>query len=353
MEEIYNNIINQHNLIKVSLIGKGGYGTVYLVKKDNNLFAMKIIGINKKVKKQQLLKESIHSIQQELSWSKNMNSLYCVNTLSIFKDELKDYIIFSMVMEIAKYNDLKYFTYYYFENNILSLNNKIKNKLNNLTVKYFLYQIFQSLTFLKEHLLVHCDIKLENYLLCNHFVLKLTDFSCMKLLKENEDLQLKSSTWNIKGKEYYSNNKIVNYSNAFKIDIYCAGLMIYKLRYNKYIIDKDLKDYFNDKNITDIYKCEKINEKIEESIKFIKQDNEIEEDFKNILISMIQYDINDRSNIENLLNNKWINEHEIINKIKKINEAEEIKLFLEFEKYKLNKRKRFKFIFKKKEKIFK
>ena len=348
MEEIYNNIINQHNLIKVSLIGKGGYGTVYLVKKDNNLFAMKIIGINKKVKKQQLLKESIHSIQQELSWSKNMNSLYCVNTLSIFKDELKDYIIFSMVMEIAKYNDLKYFTYYYFENNILSLNNKIKNKLNNLTVKYFLYQIFQSLTFLKEHLLVHCDIKLDNYLLFNYFILKLSDFSCMRLLNLNDDLQLKSTTWNIKGKEYFTNDKKVNFSNAFKVDIYCTGAMIYKLRYNNYIIDKKLKEFFINEKISPEEKIDKIEKQIKNAIVLIKNDN-VNEDFKKLLISMIECDINDRPNIENLLNDKWINEdHEIINKIKSINETEEIKIFLEFEKHKIIKRKRKKFTFNKK-----
>ena len=350
MEEIHKKIIEQHNLIKVSLIGKGGYGTVYLVKKENNLFAMKIIGLNKKAKNKDLLNQTVHSIQQELSWSKNMNSLYCVNTLSIFKDEVKDYIIFSMVMEIAKYNDLKYFIVYYYENNILSLNNKIQKKLNILTLKYFVYQILQSLLFLKEHLLVHCDIKLENFLLCNHFILKLSDFSCMKLLKVNQDLKLKSSTWNIKGKEYFTNNKIVNFSNAFKIDIYCAGLMIYKLRYNKYIIEKDLKDFFNNKNIEKKKKCDKLEKEIKNAMKVIENDNDMNKDFKKFLISMIQNDINERSNIENLLNNKWINEHEIINKIQKINETEEIKLFLEFEKYKTIKRKRFKFILKKKSK---
>ena len=348
MEEIYNYIIQKHKLIKVSLIGKGGYGTVYLVKKENNVFAMKIINLEKKGKNKHLLNESINSIQQELSWSKNMNSLYCVNTLSIYKDEVHDYIIFSMVMEIAKYNNLMYFIKYYYRNNFLWLNNEKMNKLNILTMKFFIYQIFQSLLFLKEHLLVHCDIKLDNYLLFNYFILKLSDFSCMRLLNLNDDLQLKSTTWNIKGKEYFTNDKKVNFSNAFKVDIYCTGAMIYKLRYNNYIIDKKLKEFFINEKISPEEKIDKIEKQIKNAIVLIKNDN-VNEDFKKLLISMIECDINDRPNIENLLNDKWINEdHEIINKIKSINETEEIKIFLEFEKHKIIKRKRKKFTFNKK-----
>jgi serine/threonine protein kinase len=222
------------------------------------------------------------------------------------------------------------------------------NKLNILTMKFFIYQIFQSLLFLKEHLLVHCDIKLDNYLLFNYFILKLSDFSCMRLLNLNDDLQLKSTTWNIKGKEYFTNDKKVNFSNAFKVDIYCTGAMIYKLRYNNYIIDKKLKEFFINEKISPEEKIDKIEKQIKNAIVLIKNDN-VNEDFKKLLISMIECDINDRPNIENLLNDKWINEdHEIINKIKSINETEEIKIFLEFEKHKIIKRKRKKFTFNKK-----
>jgi hypothetical protein len=66
---------------------------------------------------------------------------------------------------------------------------------------------------------------------------------------------------------------------------------------------------------------------------------------------MIQPIISNRASIEELLNNKWVNKNiELMQKIKNINDNEEIKLFIEFQKYKKIKAKRKKFILKYKKK---
>ena len=63
---------------------------------------------------------------------------------------------------------------------------------------------------------------------------------------------------------------------------------------------------------------------------------------------MIQSNISDRASIEYLLNNKWVNKNiEIMEKIKNINDNEEIKLFVEYQKYKRYYAKRKKIILKK------
>ena len=70
---------------------------------------------------------------------------------------------------------------------------------------------------------------------------------------------------------------------------------------------------------------------------------------------MIQPIISNRASIEEILNNKWVNKNiELMQKIKNINDNEEIKLFVEFQKYKKIKVKRKKFIlkYKKKKMIF-
>ena len=355
MDEIYNQIIKMHGLTANRIIGKGGYGIVYSVKNEKTELAMKFIPLinNKNHPKFQ---KTIHSIEQEFSWAKNIRSNCCIKTLSIYKDVIKKYIVYSMLMEKSQFNDLKYFIFYFYHGNMLKLNNNISyfprlKYMNLLTIKFFTHQILQSLVFFKEHYLIHCDIKAENLLLCNRFILKLCDFSLMKLIINNSDLLLTNSTWNIKGIEYYNKHKIVNNKDVYKVDIFCAGLVIYLLMYNKHIISKDCKIILQNEEIDYETKIHLIKEKIQIAQNEISNDDLIKDnDFKQLIISMIEPNISDRSNIENLLMNKSMNnDNEIIKKIYYINECEEIKLFVEFQKVKINtiKKKRSKFKYRK------
>ena len=346
MDGIYNQIIKKHGLIGGRVIGKGGYGIVYSVKNETSEFAIKFIPIRNDQKSPKF-QSTIHSIEQEFSWAKNIRSNYCIKTLNIYKDVIKNYIIYSMVMEKSQFNDLKYFIFYFYHGNMLKLNNNVSyfpklKYLNLLTIKFFTYQILQSLVFFKEHYLIHCDIKAENFLLGSRFILKLCDFSLMKLIKQKNDLILTSSTWNIKGIEYYNEEKKVNYKDVYKVDIFCAGLVIYLLMYNKHIISEDCKLSLQNKENDYESKIKLIKKKIEIARNEIINDDMIKDnDFKQLILSMIEPNIADRDNIENLLMNKSINnDKELLNKIFYINECEEIKLFVEFQKSKINIEKR-------------
>lgn len=354
MDEIYDKVIKKYRLEKGKVIGKGGYGIVYSIKNKNNELAMKFIPIKNNNNNRKFTK-TIHSIEQELSWAKNIRSNYCIKTFCIYKDLIQDYIIYSMIMEKSKYGDLQYFIFYFYNGNMLRLNNnvsffpKLKN-LNLLTIKYFTYQILQSLVFLKEHYLIHCDIKAENILICSSFHFKLGDFSVMKLKKEKENIKLNSSTWNIKGPEYYNIDKTIENDICYQIDIYSIGLIIYFIYYYQHIIENNLKDYLKDNKKALEEKKEIIIKKIHDAQNKINNDDTLknEKEFKDLLISLFKENINERPNVESLLVNKWINKDlDIIEKIKNVNENEEIKFFIELQKNKKKKKKRKKFLFKK------
>jgi serine/threonine protein kinase len=362
MEEEIKKIANKHNfnIKNYSVLGKGGYGIVYCITVKDNKYAWKIVKVNKKFKDKNKLNEGIKSVENEFAWSRNISSKYCIRTFSIFKDEEKNIIYYSLVMEYALFSDLKYFTSYFYEANLLKLNNKKElfqniQHMSLLLIKFILYQLIHSLLFLKEHHIVHCDIKAENILICSSFLFKLGDFSVMKVKKEKENIKLNSSTWNIKGPEYYNIDKTIENDICYQIDIYSIGLIIYFIYYYQHIIENNLKDFLKDNKRTLDEKKQIIKEKIHDAQNKINNDDTLknEKEFKDLLISLFKENINERPNVESLLVNKWINKDlDIIEIIKNVNENEEIKFFLELQKYKKKKKKRKKFSFQKKITIF-
>ena len=337
----------KHEFKLKSILGKGGFGNVFEINVNGNWYAWKIIKVSKNVDNKKL-QETIKRIEDELVWSKNLKSQYCIKTYSIFKDEINDKIIYSSVMEKAIFSDLKYWFFYYYNGNLLHINNSNNLRINLIMIHFFLYQIIQILFFLKEQCTVHCDIKSENLLIGNNFQLKISDFSVLKLNEKNKIFQLTNSTFSIKGPEYYNENKEIDIDNSYKVDIYGAGLIIFHLIYKIQLISD--KKFFFDKTNSKEKKKNYIIKKINEAITTIKNDKYLKDevDFKDLLISMIQSNISDRASIEYLLNNKWVNKNiEIMEKIKNINDNEEIKLFVEYQKYKRYYAKRKKIILKK------
>ena len=340
-------IADKHQFELKTKIGKGSYGIVIEISVKGNAFAWKTIKVSKNSKN---LQKIIKSIEDELIWSKSFKSQYCIKTYSIFKDELNDKIIYSSVMEKAIFSDLKYWFFYFYNGNLLHINNSESIRINLNMVHFFFYQLLQILVFLREQCVVHCDIKGENLLICNNFLLKISDFSVLKLNEPNKIFKLTNSTINSKGPEYYNESNELNVNSSYKVDIYGAGMIIYHIIYKKQLINSSNKNFFFDESNSKNRKKEFLIEKIIEAIKIINEDKYLknESDFKQLLISMIQPKISERASIDELLNNKWINTNiDIMQKIKNINDNEEIKLFVEFQKYKKIKAKRHKFFLKK------
>ena len=271
-----------------------------------------------------------------------LRSKYCIRTLSIYKDEndklFKNLIIYSAVMDIASYSDLKYFIYYFYKGNLLHLNNNnnftFKQNINIMIIKFFAYQIIQSLNFLESHNFCHCDIKPENFLICYGFNLKLSDFSLLKCIEKNKNVQLTSSTWNIRPLEYFIENKEVSSEDAIKIDIYGFGLILYYMIFYEHFLNNEDKEILLKNELSNEEKYNYLKNQIINKREKIKNSN-IEKGLKDIIISTTELFPSNRPKVRDLLENKWINEDmDILEQIYDINENEEIKLFIEFQKYK-------------------
>ena len=350
-----NQILKKYNYEKKAILGKGGFGNVYLISAKGNEFALKVVEVESKKEK------SIHNVEIEFSTAKELKSKYCVKTYIIKKDIIEKINIYSLVMENAYYKDLNHFMYYIHKNLCFHLNNSVNTytqicNMNFMTIKFFAQQFIKVLDFLYNHNIIHCDIKAENILLGSLFTIKITDFSLIKKKEKNKNITLNSSTWNIKGPEYYTSKKEVNNENSSKIDIFGFGLILYYMIFKKHVLnDKNKLD-----NISEIEKKrEFVIQQINDSIQNIKNaDNElIDDELKKLIISMIDPDIDKRINLYDLCKNKWIHkDSDIMKKIEYVNVDEEIKKFKEFQKLKsqnnyyekISKRKRKKFHFKKK-----
>ena len=347
MDQNLSFLLQKHNFKYDSKLGKGGYGSVYSIYCDKASFALKVVNIYKRDKRKEILNKLINTIEYEFSITKILRSKYCIRTIGIYKDEnqLTNTIIYSLVMDKTSYCDLKYFIYYLNHCNCFGINND-KNYYqnffyrNNLIIKFFTKQIIQCIDFLYNHNLVHCDIKPENFLIDKGFVLKISDFSVLKKVDKHKKLVLNSSTWNIKGPEYYTNSKQVDPKNGYKIDIYAVGLLLYYFLFKEHILnDEEDKIILNDKNKNINEKYAFLYDKINEKINNIRNNRikYIDNDLKELIISMIHPDINQRLNIRDLINNKWVNEDKnIINQIYNINDGEEMKIFFEFQKHNKN-----------------
>ena len=341
-------LLEKHNFKYDSILGKGGFGSVYSVYVGNSIYALKVVNIYKNNKKKEILNKIIKAIENEFTITKVLRSKYCIRTIGIYRDEnkLTDTLIYSLIMEKISYCDLKYFIYYLNYGNCFNINNNdkyFKNKFfnNNLFIlKFFSKQIIQSIDFLYNHNLVHCDIKPENFLIDNGFILKISDFSVLKKIEKHKKIKLNSTTWNIKGPEYYTSLKEVDPNNGYKIDIFGFGLLLYYFLFQEHVLNDDNdKIFLNDKNNDIKEKNNYLYHKINETINKIRYDrlHYIDNELKELIISMIHPDINERLNIRDLINNKWINDdNNIINQIYNINEGEEMKILFEMKKYKKN-----------------
>ena len=341
-------LLEKHKFKYDSILGKGGFGSVYSVYVGNSIYALKVVNIYKNNKKKEILNKIIKAIENEFTITKVLRSKYCIRTIGIYRDEnkLTDTLIYSLIMEKISYCDLKYFIYYLNYGNCFNINNNdkyLQNKFfnNNLfMLKFFSKQIIQSIDFLYNHNLVHCDIKPENFLIDNGFILKISDFSVLKKIEKHKKIKLNSTTWNIKGPEYYTSLKEVDPNNGYKIDIFGFGLLLYYFLFQEHVLNDDNdKIFLNDKNNDIKEKNNYLYHKINETINKIRYDrlHYIDNELKELIISMIHPDINERLNIRDLINNKWINEdNNIINQIYNINEGEEMKILFEMKKYKKN-----------------
>ena len=349
-------LITKKGFKNIELIQSGGFGHIYSGHSNDKNYAIKVQISNNNPNKDQ-------QIKQECENSLKIKGANIIHSLATYKDKIqsKNINIYSIVMELALYNDLHFLLKYILKGNLLKLINYTQNFpwlffLSPLTVTLFISHIIKGLQILYEYNFVHTDIKLENLLVDFQFIVKICDFGIIAKAKNN--FQLTKSTWCNEGPEYYrniGNNIIANFIDCFKIDYYPIGLILYYMFFRKKFITKDLRETMY-KNKDYNYYIQIIKEAIKEIKNYqLNYENELINNFINgkknnnvkfiqkglgeLAISLLNINISERPNIFELSENETIiNYTKIFKSIFYINQFLEIKLFIEFQKPKFIKR---------------
>ena len=280
-----NDLINQENILNrykiVKPIGKGAFGKVFQVQKDNKYYALKKVSISYT----ELTNNKIEEYNKMISILSNINNKYIIKYYQTFIRGDDFYIL----MEYGGNLNLKQFI----------ANYKNKNKaIEEKTIKDIIKQICLGLKDIHDSNLIHRDLKPENIFINDNKDIKIGDFGISKYFGPNKDYLV---TLKKAGSIFYTAPEIIdNGIYNEKADMFSLGCVIYELFH--------LRVYYNDKLFKTIKTIDKeiYNYKWQEIINSLLQPNynkrmSIDKVY-NIILNEIG--IND---LENKINNMKIN----------------------------------------------
>ena len=338
-------------------LGQGGFGLVFSMKyKNKNDLALKIFLPNEK----QDLNNFYTKTNNEINLMRNILHFNIIRSFYKIKDNGK---FLGVLMEECKFKSLSMFVNKMFREFNLETNNEKFFYLSNISemmIKFFIIQILNGLKFFHLHNIIHGDIKMENILLSNYFVVKISDFSTVLIInKKNEvnnnnnkisnkinvitnsnkstainsnisknSVKLKSSTYSCMGSEYYYENPLLlDYNDLFKIDSFGIGTIMYKMMYKKSFIPNTEKEN---------YKIENFKKWKNEANINLENDRIYSKPLRKIVKNLTD-DIQERAGLNELLKNDYLfpkdqKENYEIEKTLNINRYDPTKLFVELNK---------------------
>lgn len=192
------------SLVKVRKLGRGSYGTVFLVKNkyNNNKYAQK------KIFKNELNKEIYYN---EINILKNIKHINIVKLH--FFIERKDY--YNIFLEYIDGKTLEDLILENIENNIFFSHDSIKKYTN---------QINNGLNYLHSNNIIHRDLKPGNIMITPCNVVKIMDFGVSKQYTNND----KATTFI--GTPYYIAPEIINNEEYdIMVDYWSLGCTLYEM----------------------------------------------------------------------------------------------------------------------------
>ena len=275
------------------VIGKGSFGFVYLVtrKKDNKIYALKSVILDKLSKKQQ------ESNVNEVRILASVNHPNVIGYKEAFWDEKSSSL--NIVMEYADDGDLQ------------TKINKMKDESGLFTeplIWYYSIQMIKGLKALHDKKIMHRDLKSANIFLIKYKnQCKIGDMNVSKVLKEK---LLRTQT----GTPYYASPEVWrDKPYSYKSDLWSIGCIIYELC--------ELKTPFTGNDIDELFinvcrgKLERINK--------IYSD-----DLWNMINLLLQVNVDKRINCDQFLDNQIVKQ-----KIEEIKKNENFHFFDTENKY--------------------
>ena len=210
--------------------------------------------------------------------------------------------------------------------NFLKISNQPFNEImgDNL-LRYFVKQLINLLEFIDRNNLYFEDLSLNKFFVTKkEFLLRLYNFKNIINLDDKEKGKKKANK-----NTSFSKNKNIEKSDEFELErkehYFEIGKCIYDLIFGNSFYSKE-------DECSDLYENKK-DELLMKYIKKIKERN-IDENLKELLIKLIDFDPKNRPDIEEIYRNKWIHQdNDIINDIISNFEKDIIKIISEFAKY--------------------
>ena len=227
--------------------------------------------------------EILNTIKEE----KNQNIINIIensNLTSQLSTKHKNYIILEYASKGELYNYINY------------TGNGLKEKY----CKVIFYKILKGIQALHNAGICHRDLKLQNILLDDNFNPKICDFGFATFC--NEYLTEFLGTLNYVAPEIILNKPY----NGFKVDIFSLGVILLNLA--------TCKIGFLEASKFDQYYRLIINEKYEKYWNKVgKEINKVSKELKNLYIKMVSPNPESRPTIEEILNDEWMKEINVLN----------------------------------------
>lgn len=295
------------------VLGKGAFGEVRDIKYKNKIMAAKLI--EKESKEESL----------EYLLSVDLRGYNIIKTNKIFSKQFRGKFYDLIIMDKAVLRDIGKLNDFFHHHNLLKLifEKPFDETCGNTLLRFYARQIVKGLEIIDRNGYGHFDIKPENLLVTINLVLKISDFSLLRELKD--EMKLPGGTQGFITPEYYQ-EKYFSIDNAKKQDYFALGVCLFILKFGIQMIK--VKKYDDKKMIAD-----RILDLIHRNIMFIKAQKQSDKDFKEFLINLIQYKPEHRLKFEQIYRNKWLNKDiEELDKTIMIFESDEEKLIMELQK---------------------
>ena len=261
------------------LIGKGGFGSVFIVKNKTTNVELAC----KKIAKYKIeSKEDLQTLYKEISLLSKLDHPNISKIYEAYEDEDAVYII----MEYCKGGELY--------KKIIELLNK-GELLTEEAIAQIFHQIMSVIAYCHNHGICHRDIKPENVLFIEknndkfENNIKIIDFGLSVYFKGGENKKMKSSVGTI----YYAAPEVIDGNYNEKCDIWSCGILLYTLLIGNLP--------FDGRNQKDIAK------KIKQmNVPYTEDFNYISKEAKDLIQKMLCKE-SDRISAQEVLNHPWFN----------------------------------------------